>query len=104
MKGKLWLGHPTMPRQVRLAFKGKPARRPTQADVLLAALREERLKGTPLELPAIMRLGLARHSARINELRRRGFVIENEMERTSDGRVLSRYRLLVDPERDGVKP
>ena len=50
----------------------------------------------------IMRAGIAQFTARIFELRERGFRIDNEMQRSTDGRVLSRYWLRFDPERDGA--
>lgn len=94
----LWRNHEATPRQVNFAFPTKKAPgRPTQADVLLAMLRNARSNGKGLELPEIMRAGIAQHGVPLAELRERGFVIENEMERTS-GRVLSRYWLRFDPE------
>ena len=75
--------------------------RPTQTELLTAKLRESRAVGRALELPEIMSLGIAQHGARFNEIRSRGFVIHNEIERTDDGRVLSRYFLKFDPEQDG---
>jgi hypothetical protein len=49
-----------------------------------------------------MALGVAQHSARFNEIRARGFVVENEIER--EGNVVrSRYFLRFDPELDGEK-
>jgi hypothetical protein len=75
--------------------------RPTQTDLLIDKLREARDAGRALELPEIMRLGIAQHGARFNEIRSQGFVITNETERAADGRVLSRYWLRHDPERDG---
>lgn len=42
-------------------------------------------------------------AARFKELREQGFEIVNEMERTVDGVVLSRYWLRFDPERDGAR-
>ncbi len=72
----------------------------TQAGVLLSMLRQARASGVPVELPQIMLAGIAQHGARFNELRRRGFEIVNETKRGSDGRVLSRYWLRFDPERD----
>jgi hypothetical protein len=98
----LWRDHESTPRQQKIAFsKTKRHDRPTQADVLFAMLREARRNGKRLELPEIMRLGIAQHGARLNELRRRGFDIQNEIERDCDGRVLSRYWLEHDPELDG---
>ena len=73
----------------------------SQADVLLSMLRHARTNGRAVQLPEIMGAGIAQHGARFNELRRRGFSIRNETERSHDGRVLSRYYLEHDPERDG---
>jgi hypothetical protein len=102
---KLWRNHPATPYQQSLPFEGKRRRRKslTQADVLTGLLRTARNNRTPLELPAIMQAGIAQHGARFKELRDQGFEIENEMERTRDGVVLSRYWLRFDPERDGVQ-
>jgi len=61
--------------------------------MLVELLREKRALGKPLELPEIMAAGIAQHGARMTETRRRGFVVRNEMERSPDGRVLSRYWL-----------
>jgi hypothetical protein len=99
----LWHDHATTPCQQEIAFSSSERRgRPTQADVLLSMLREARRAARPLELPEIMRAGVAQHGARFAELRERGFVIDNEMERTAR-RVLSRYWLRLDPERDGAR-
>jgi hypothetical protein len=100
--GRLWTDHPATPKQAQLTFKLSRRRaRPTQADVIVELLRGKRAKGRPLELPEIMAAGIAQHGARMKELRQRGFVVRNEMERSSDGCVLSRYWLEHDPERDG---
>jgi hypothetical protein len=64
-------------------------------------LREARRNAKPLKLPEIMVAGIAQHGARFNVLRRRGFDIQNEIERDARGRVLSRYWLRHDPEQDG---
>ena len=100
----LWRDNPATLRQQTLAF-GKRKRRKTvtQADVLLQLLRAARAENRALQLPEIMRAGIAQFTARIFELRERGFVIENEMERDSEDRVLSRYWLRFDPERDGSR-
>jgi Helix-turn-helix domain len=101
----LWRSHPATPHQQTLPF-GKRAKRRTQlsqTDVLIGMLRTARANRMPLELPAIMKAGIAQHGARFKELREQGFQIDNEMERTSDGVVLSRYWLRHDPERDGVQ-
>jgi hypothetical protein len=62
-------------------------------------LRGARFQGTSVELPAIMAAGIAQHGARFNEIRSRGFVVENQLER-ANGRMLSRYWLRFDPEQD----
>jgi hypothetical protein len=48
-----------------------------------------------------MRAGIAHFCARIFELRRRGFDIENHIWRDGSGIIFSRYFLISDPERDG---
>ena len=101
MNGGLWRDHPATPRQEQLAFKSSRKRsRRTQADVIVELLREKRALGKALELPEIMAAGIA-HGARFNEIRSRGFVVENELDRDSRGVVRSRYWLRYDPERDG---
>ena len=97
-----WNGHLATPRQQALPFgaKAKRCARLTQADVLIDMLRTARAKREPLQLPEIMRAGIAQHGARMKEIRDRGFKVENEMERTADGVVLSRYWLTFDPEVD----
>jgi hypothetical protein len=60
-------------------------------------LREARSQDRPLELPSIMQAGIAQHGARFNEIRARGFVVVNEIDR-DNGVVRSRYRLTFDPE------
>jgi len=100
----LWRDHPATPRQAGLFDRPRKARstRPTQADVLIAMLREQRKQGKPLELPAIMRAGIAQHGARFNEIRARGLVVENNIERT-DGAIYSTYTLTFDPESEGCR-
>ncbi len=99
----LWRDHGATQRQQRLMLNSgkKHGRRPTQADLLIAMLRQSRAQRRPLELPEIMQAGIAQHGARFNEIRRHGFTVENVTERTADGRVLSHYHLRHDPERDG---
>jgi hypothetical protein len=95
----LWHNHPATPHQQAL-FPKTPRKRdgkPTQADVLITMLREARSQNRALELPAIMQAGIAQHGARFNEIRSRGFVVANELERDS-GTIRSRYRLTFDPE------
>jgi len=101
----LWRNHPATPQQQQLPFTPKRKRRsmPTQADVLIGLLRNARALGKPLELPDIMRAGIAQHGARFKELRERGFQIENVMERTTEGVVRSWYWLRYDPETDGAQ-
>jgi hypothetical protein len=68
--------------------------------VLITMLREARVLGKPLELPAIMQAGIAQHGARFNEIRSQGFAVRNETDRQG-GAVRSRYWLEYDPEREG---
>jgi hypothetical protein len=76
--------------------------RPSQTELLTEKLREARLERRGLELPEIMRLGIAQHGARFAELRNRGFKIVNELESVK-GKLHSRYWLIFDPERDGER-
>jgi len=76
---------------------------PTQTDLLISKLREPRSESRGLELPEIMRLGIAQHSARMKEIHNRGFKVINELESTK-GVLHSRYWLIYDPERDEVQP
>lgn len=100
--GRLWTDHPATPRQEQLVFRSSRKRsRRTQADVIVELLRQKRAGGRPLELPEIMAAGIAQHGARFNEIRSRGFVVENQLDRDSRGVVRSRYWLRYDPERDG---
>jgi len=94
-----WKDHPATPQQESLFGKSrcKHRTRPTQADLLIEMLRKARAEDRPLELPDIMRAGIAQHSARFNEIRSRGFVVVNETDR-HNGAVRSRYWLTVDPE------
>jgi len=102
----LWRDHPATPHQQQLPFTSKRKRRshPTQTDVLIGLLREARANRKSLELPDIMRAGIAQHGARFKEIRDQGFQVENEMERSEDGAILSRYWLRHDPELDGARP
>ena len=103
MTSALWDNHPATPSQQQLAFKSSRKRtRPAQADVIVELLREKRALGKPLELPEIMTAGIAQHGARFNEIRSRGFVVENELDRDGRGSVHSRYWLRYDPERDSA--
>lgn len=90
----LWIGHPATPTQRKKHGKA------TQCELLAEKLRQARASGAAVELPDILRLGIAQHRARLAELRERGFLIRNEMERSSNGIVLSRYWLTFDPEQD----
>lgn len=98
-RGGLWRGHAATPSQNQIVFPTEGKHRATQADVLIELLRRARREGRALELPEIGAVGIYQHGARINEIRRRGFQIENQTERR-EGRVLSRYFLRHDPERD----
>jgi hypothetical protein len=99
--GSLWRNHEATPSQQYLIFaRRKQPERLTQADLLLGMLCKAREFGRAVELPEIMQAGIAQHGARISELRERGFLIENDLERLPDGRVLSRYWLRHDPEQD----
>lgn len=73
----------------------------TQRSVLLKMLRDARASGSAVALPDIMSAGIAQHGARFNEIRSRGFVVENELDRDG-GSVCSRYWLRYDPELDGA--
>jgi hypothetical protein len=99
---QFWRGHPATPNQQQLPFDGTRKRRKpvTQAEVLIGLLRDRCARKTALELPDIMRAGIAQHGVRFKEIRERGFVVRNEMERTADG-IHSRYWLEHDPEADG---
>lgn len=96
----LWRGHLATPAQASVDVSSGKGRR-SQADVLIGMLRHARARCRPLELPEIMAAGIAQYGARFNEIRARGFVVENTIRRTEDGRTLSRYLLTHDPERDG---
>ena len=73
----------------------------TQADDLLSMLRTACASGEGVPLFQIMAAGIAQHGARFNELRSRGFVIQNELHRDASGRVHSNYWLKYDPEKEG---
>jgi hypothetical protein len=98
---RLWTNHGAVtPEQLGLFAEGD--RKASQADRLLAELRQARANHAALPLPDIMRLGIAQHGARLRELRLRGYKIENHMERTAEGEVRSEYRLTFDPETDDL--
>jgi hypothetical protein len=101
VSGALWPDHPATPRQQRLMRPTGKRAQPTQANLLIQMRRDARTRGVALELPTIMQAGIAQHGARLNELRRHGFVIQNELAHDSSGVVRSRYWLKFDPERDG---
>src|SRR5579872_786671 len=100
--GGLWRNHPATERQLAFVFQSsphQPSRRITQVDVLIELLRARRAAGLALDLPEILAAGIAQHSARLVELRERGFIVENEMQRSANGHVVhSRYWLKFDPE------
>jgi Helix-turn-helix domain len=64
----------------------------TQAAAILRLLIDAR--GSWVPLPEILRLGIAQYSARIFELRRQGFEIQNKTERVGDSRH-SWFRLVT---------
>jgi hypothetical protein len=76
--------------------------RPTQTEQLIAKLREPRDQGKALELPGIMHLGIARHGARVKEIRNRGVQVVHELESVA-GVLHSRHCPLFDPGRDGER-
>ena len=73
--------------------------RETQADRVLELLEWYHLKSIKenynlwCPLPKIMQLGIACHTRRISDLRKRGHVIECQRE-TVDGQVRTKYRLV----------
>lgn len=75
-------------------MRGALCHRPPQTE-LIAKLREARAEGKSLELPEIMHLGIAQHSARFNELRARGFVIENELQRDATEDLMTAHAAVV---------
>ena len=102
-KHAFWRDVPATPRQASFAFeplKKRPNGRLTQADVIVSLLRKARAEGRALALCEIQETRIAQHSARLNELRRRGFVIENELNHAANRTTHSRYWLRFDPERD----
>jgi hypothetical protein len=108
----LWHNVPATPRQQSLfdQLEAQPPKKPpqrqdkvTQRDVVLSLLRDARARGEPLDLPSILNSRIAQYSARLNELRSRGFQIENRTERVN-GTVRSWYELVHDPERDSEVP
>ena len=74
----------------------------TQRARLLAILVEAR--GGWVSLPEILALGIAQFGARILEMRRTGFDIENRTERDDAGVVHSWYRLINSPAVETPKP
>ena len=66
---------------------------PSQSSVILDILTT--LRGKWVSMPDLVTAsgGYAIHS-RISELRRRGYVIENQVERRPGGKRVSRYRLV----------
>jgi hypothetical protein len=84
-------------------MRGGLWQRLTQTELLIEKLRAARALGKAVELPGIMRLGIAQHGARLKEIRNRGFQVINELE-SVNGVLHSRYWLLHDPECDGAQP
>jgi hypothetical protein len=71
-----------------------PANAQTQRGQILAVLREA--SGAWVPLPRILELGIAQYNARIFELRRAGFAIENQTEAVR-GERHSCFRLVLTP-------
>ena len=101
MNSGLWEDYPATDKQTRLSFSSRKRRNGgmTQADIILDLLRIAKSENRPLRLPEILGTHIAQFTARIYELRKRGFTIENEMQR-GPGTVRSSYRLIFDPEGD----
>jgi hypothetical protein len=105
MSGRFWRNKPATKAQRRVAL-GPAVERPckiTQADALKAMLRKAHAENRALGLPEIMQAGIAQFTARIFEPQERGFRIENELRRLTDGRIQSRYWLRSDPENGGAQ-
>jgi hypothetical protein len=101
MSGKLWHDHACTPAQSKAHDNDRNHGHLSQADRLVQMLRNARARGLALQLPTIMQAGIAQHGARFNELRHRGFVIQNELVHDRSGFVRSCYWLKFDPEKDG---
>jgi hypothetical protein len=97
-----WTEHEATPCQQKLSPKHGTGIRITQVDLLISMLRQARTEGRALELPEIMRAGIAQHDARLKEIRSRGFEVVNEITR-ADSVVQSRYFLRFDPEQDAPR-
>src|SRR5689334_12614162 len=96
-----WTDQAATTRQTQIALGQRNSRgRVTQADILIKMLRISRSRGAPVGLPEIMAAGIAQHGARLNEIRAKGFQVENELSRDKKGILHSRYWLRFDPERD----
>jgi hypothetical protein len=92
----VWREKPATQAQQHLAF-GSSRGKATQASVILQLLRTAREQGRAVELPELLNTRIAQIQARLYELRRKGHVIENELEHVG-GEVRSRYRLVFDVE------
>ena len=66
----------------------------TRTDRLIALLVAN--KGRKVPLPEVQHVAGAQHGARLGEAKKRGYVIENAMEHTSEG-TRSWYVLLAEP-------
>ena len=88
-------GHPHVLESARLNFSGaRLVQRKTQSAALLRLLIDAH--GSWVALPEILALGIAQYGARILELRRMGFNIENRTERVNGARH-SWFRLVNSP-------
>jgi hypothetical protein len=86
--------------QRREQMKPIENRRLSQAERILWMLRTARAENRAVGVPELMAADVAHFTARIFELRRRGFVIDNKVGRSDGGQLRSLYRLVHDPQRD----
>ena len=75
----------------------RDSKREKQSDRILGLLKEH--AGQWVGLPEILDLHIGQYNARIFDLRRAGFQIENKIERDDAGEARSWYRLVDSPER-----
>jgi hypothetical protein len=70
-------------------------RRRTRIEATIALLLAN--KGKRVSLPEVQRVAGAQHGPRLKEIRARGYIIDNVMDRTADGEVHSWYILRAEP-------
>ena len=99
---RLWKNHPATPGQCgfSIEIEGKCGKL-TEADLLIQMRHTAREGGNVFELPEVRRVGIGQHGALVAAVREAGFVIENELESSADGGLLSCYWLRYDSETDG---